>query len=229
MKCLYSTAIRFLQLPHLPSRLWTIVLGARGTAESEQRGIYQSMGHRRWWGNGCFSGCSLGRSWWYVRKPTKPTRSWTRLGSWLHPKIPSEHQFEAHHSISSSPAGSDSRHGHVMSRKGDCGLSGCILELQNSPYAVYCCCNDAFVKPQAIFKACAENRNDSLQYTPLIPSVQLEIFVHCGAWSWAPRSGVFVHHGHESKVITVFSASNHRQNKVGAVFLRAVPSGTCDL
>lgn len=98
-----------------------IVLGA-GTAESEQRGIYQSMGHRRWWGNGCFSGCPLGRSWWYLWKPTKPTRSWTRLGSWLHAKIPSEHQFEAHNSISSSPAGWDSRQaGHVMlSRKGDC-------------------------------------------------------------------------------------------------------------
>lgn len=28
---------------------------------------------------------------------------------------------------------------------------------------------------------------------------------------WAlPRSGVFVHHGHDSQVITVFSASNHR-------------------
>ena len=89
---------------------------------------------------------------------------------------------------------------------------------QNSPYAVYCCCNEAFAKPQDIFKARAEKRNGSLPYTPLIPSEQREMFVQCKAWSWALRSGVFLHHGHESKVITVFSASNHRQNTAGAVF-----------
>jgi len=40
------------------------------------------------------------------------------------------------------------------------------------------------------------------------------------------QSGVFVHHGHESKVITVFSASNHRgrRNRAGAILITAASS-----